>query len=47
MSMRRRRLEKGQTRRGCDSILQRVLEQATARVIADYVRDLLEELSAL
>lgn len=39
MSMRRRRPEKGRTRRGCDTILQWVLERVAAKIIADYVRD--------
>lgn len=44
--MHQERPEKERTRRGCWGILRRVLEQATARLIADHVRDLLKELSA-
>lgn len=47
MSKHRKRPVKGRIRRGRSNVLQRILEQATARAIADCVRDLIEWLSAL
>ena len=47
MSKRWKSPVKGRIRRGRCSVLQRILEQATVRAIADCVRDLIEWLSAL
>lgn len=47
MRMHQERPEKGRTRPGWGHILRRVLEQATARMIADSIRDLVKELSTL
>lgn len=44
---RKNRPKKGRTCRGGAIFLQQVLVQMTALVIADYVRDLIEVLSAL
>lgn len=47
MGRHRKNPAKGRTRRGRGNFLQRVLEQVTARAIADLLRDLIGWLSAL